>query len=304
MVQATFDDLNSVTRGRWAYPDTGAWDPERNTREFLEAMPVWREYGLLAFTLNLQGGNPGRAYETDPPTLHNSAWSSDGKLRSDYADRLRRILVRADRLGMVVLLGLFYFGQDGRLRDEQAVCDACDRAARWVLEEGFTNVLIEINNECGIDYSHEILKPDRVHELIEQVKLVSIEGRRLFAGTSFGGNSIPDESVINSSDFLLLHGNFVEDPPRVAEMVRETRTRSSYRPMPILFNEDDHFHFDEPMNNMVAAVSEYASWGYHDKARNDYQNGYPSFQIPPVDWRINTEREKAFFELVREITGV
>ncbi len=31
--------------------------------------------------------------------------------------------------------------------------------------------------------------------------------------------------------------------------------------MPILFNEDDHFDFDRPENNMMAAVSEYASWG-------------------------------------------
>jgi hypothetical protein len=34
-VQAAFDDLNPVTRSRWAYPDTHKWDPERNTREFL-----------------------------------------------------------------------------------------------------------------------------------------------------------------------------------------------------------------------------------------------------------------------------
>ena len=39
MVQGTFDDLNPGTVGRWAYPDTKAWDPERNTREFLAAMP-------------------------------------------------------------------------------------------------------------------------------------------------------------------------------------------------------------------------------------------------------------------------
>src|SRR3712207_7267903 len=34
---------NPETRSRWAYPDAGAWDAERNTREFLEAMPQWRE---------------------------------------------------------------------------------------------------------------------------------------------------------------------------------------------------------------------------------------------------------------------
>ncbi len=36
MVQATFDDLNPATRARWAYPDTGVWDAERNVEEFLD----------------------------------------------------------------------------------------------------------------------------------------------------------------------------------------------------------------------------------------------------------------------------
>jgi hypothetical protein len=39
MVQGTFDDRNPETSNRWAYPDTGRWDAERNTREFLAAMP-------------------------------------------------------------------------------------------------------------------------------------------------------------------------------------------------------------------------------------------------------------------------
>src|SRR5436309_2151221 len=58
MVQGIFDDRNPATRDLWSYPDTRQWDPERNTREFLVAMPTWREHGLLAFTLNFQGGHP------------------------------------------------------------------------------------------------------------------------------------------------------------------------------------------------------------------------------------------------------
>jgi hypothetical protein len=58
MVQGIFDDLNPETRSRWAYPDTKRWDPDRNTREFVAAMPQWRSFGLLAFTINLQGGSP------------------------------------------------------------------------------------------------------------------------------------------------------------------------------------------------------------------------------------------------------
>src|SRR5262249_54483896 len=64
MVQGIFDDLNPDTRKQWTYPDTNRWDAERNTREFLAAMPEWRRHGLLAFTLNLQGGNP-RGYRKD-----------------------------------------------------------------------------------------------------------------------------------------------------------------------------------------------------------------------------------------------
>ncbi len=59
MVQGIFDDLNPDTRKLWDYPG-GPWDPERNTREFLAAMPEWRRQGLIGFTINLQGGSPRR----------------------------------------------------------------------------------------------------------------------------------------------------------------------------------------------------------------------------------------------------
>jgi hypothetical protein len=58
MVSGIFDDLNPKTVGMWAYPDTRKWEPDRNTNEFVAAMPSWRAQGLLAFTINLQGGSP------------------------------------------------------------------------------------------------------------------------------------------------------------------------------------------------------------------------------------------------------
>ena len=57
-VQATFDDANPTTRHLWAYPDTGEWDPGRNVTEFCTAIPSWRDHGVLAFTINFQGGGP------------------------------------------------------------------------------------------------------------------------------------------------------------------------------------------------------------------------------------------------------
>src|SRR5712692_2296085 len=78
LVQGIFDDRNPETVSRWAYPDTGKWDAERNTREFLAAMPEWRRRGLLGFTINLQGGSPEGYSKAQP--WHNSAIEADGSL--------------------------------------------------------------------------------------------------------------------------------------------------------------------------------------------------------------------------------
>ncbi|MFW6133329.1 MAG: hypothetical protein ACOC8F_05480, partial [Planctomycetota bacterium] len=130
MVQGIFDDLNPQTRRRWDYPD-GPWDAERNVREFVAAMPRWRARGLGGFTINLQGGCPYGYCDEQP--WWNSAFERDGALRADYMGRLERVLDRADALGMVVILGLFYFGQDERLDDEAAVVRAVDGAVDWLV---------------------------------------------------------------------------------------------------------------------------------------------------------------------------
>jgi hypothetical protein len=301
MVQATFDDLNPQTRDRWAYPDSKTWDADRNLQEFLAAMPEWRKHGLLGITVNLQGGSP-QGYSKGQP-WHNSGFTESGELRSEYIARLERVLARADELGLVVIVGFFYFGQDERLKDEAAVVAATDAASQWLLKSDFRNVLVEVNNECDVKaYDHEILKPSRVHELIDRVRRPGHDGRRLLVGTSYGGGAIPRENVVRSSDFLLLHGNGVKEPQRITEMVRQTRDVPGYRPMPILFNEDDHFQFDQPSNNFSAAVAEYASWGYFDYRMpgEGFDEGYQSV---PVNWGISSVRKRDFFKLLSEMTG-
>ena len=301
MVQGIFDDLNPETRSRWAYADTGKWDADRNTREFIAAMPAWRRHGLLAFTLNLQGGSP-EGYSAKQP-WHNSAIDADGSLRPDYMARAARILDRADELGMVVILGLFYFGQDERVRDEAAVIRAVDATVDWLLARGDRHVLIEVNNEANVRYDHAILKPDRVHELIARVRARQApDGRRLLVGTSYGGGKVPEENVVKASDFILIHGNGQADPAKITAMVHKTRALPAWRPMPIVFNEDDHFDFDKPVNNFVAAVRAGASWGYFDfrMKGEGFADGYQSV---PVDWGISSPRKRAFFAKLREITG-
>src|SRR5262249_55789502 len=201
MVQGVFDDANPETRQRWAYPDTGKWDPERNTREFIDAMPEWRKNGLLSLTINFQGGSP-QGYSKAQP-WENPAFEADGSIKPAYAGRMERILDRADELGMVPIVGVFYFGQDRWLRDEAAVRRALTNAVEWLLDRGYGNVLLEVANETGNGYHHDILKPARIHELIELAKGIHKGNARLLTGVSYPGNRIPLANAVKTSDFLL-----------------------------------------------------------------------------------------------------
>lgn len=300
MIQGIFDDENPETVGMWIYPDTQTWDADRNTNEFVQNMETWRNYGLLSFTINLQGGSP-QGYSRGQPWI-NSAIDSAGNLKPDYMARLKKILDQADELGMVPILGIFYFGQDERVKDEDAVKNAVNNTVDWLFANNYRNVLIEINNECNINYDHAILQPERVHELISMVKTKEKNGYRYLAGTSYGGGTIPGKNVIEVSDFILMHGNGVSDPARISEMVRITRESEGYTPKPVIFNEDDHFDFDKPVNNFTEAVKSYASWGFFDYRMKDegYEHGYQSV---PVNWGISSPRKQAFFNLLKEITS-
>lgn len=301
MVQGTFDDQNPETVKNWAYPDTKQWDAERNTREFVAAMPEWRKHGLLAITLNFQGGSP-YGYSKDQP-WQNTAINDDGTLRDDYLARAEKIITKADEIGMAVILGIFYFGQDQRLKDEQAVIAAVEATTRWVLAKKWRHVLIEVNNETNIPkYDHELLKTKRVHELIDLVKSIEVDGRRLLVGTSFGGGATPSSKVIEHSDFLLIHGNGVKGSDTMRKFIAKVKTARGDRNIPIVVNEDDHFGFEEPDNNFTAAVKEHVSWGYFDfRMKGDgFDDGYQSV---PVNWSISSERKKGFFNLMKQITG-
>ena len=126
----------------------------------------------------------------DQQPWHNSAFTADGSLRPDYLERLALVLDKADRLGMVAILGLFYFDQDERLADEAAVVAAVDHTVDWLLANGYRNVVVEIANEIGGGmYHHPIIEAGRGHELIARVQersagRVGNRAGRLLASTS------------------------------------------------------------------------------------------------------------------------
>jgi hypothetical protein len=301
MAQAIFDDENPETRDIFAYPDSGKWNPERNVREFVRAIPEWQgdvigRPRIDAISLNFQGGRPVR-HAPDQPWIV-SGFRPDGTLKDDWLDRLELVLDRTDLFGVTVILGMFYGAQDGAMEGEAAIKRGARNLTEWLFEREYTNVLLEVNNECDWA-SHEILRPERVHELIELVRDIERDGYSYPVTTSFL-NGPPTEDVVAVSDYVLLHGNTYDEPRDLGAVVEETRALSAYEAMPIVFNEDDHYGFDSEPNNCFEAIAHGASWGYFEPGVNNYYDGY---QCPPIDWEITTEREQAFFEYVDRITA-
>jgi hypothetical protein len=112
---------------------------------------------------------------------------------------------------------------------------------------------------------------------------------------------LPKQDVVDASDLILVHGNGVQEPARITASVQQIRTMCA-TPKPIVFNEDDHYGFDQPQSNFLAALRQHASWGYFDYRRK----GEPftdGFQCVPVDWTIDSDRKRSFFNLLAKITG-
>ncbi len=321
-VQATFDDANPATRRHWAYPDTGVWDAERNTQAFCAALQSWRRHGVLALSVNWQGGGPLYVPQVYP-AYDNNGFTPQGEVKQAYADRMARVLARTDDLGMAVIVGLFYWVSIGRMAGDEAIWRAARNALDWLACTSHRNLLIEVANEVDVVYDRtgcEMFRPSRVHETVARLK--ELHPEMLISASGGGANvssgrGMPSGHLVAASDYVLLHGNGTR-PPQLAEAIRAVRDLPEYRrhPKPVLINEDS-----PAVPNLDAAWRNYASWGYYDQGfagqADDPYVPYASrprwadqpladlsgFQTPPVNWEINTFLKSRFFGRVAEITG-
>jgi len=301
MVQGIFDNLSIESVDTFAYSDTKKWDPDRNNDEFIAAMPLWKSYGLNSFSLNMQGGSP---FGYGNFKFLNPGFNSDGSLMEPYMNRLDKILKKADELQMVVFLGIFYFGQDQNLKDEQAIIAATINLVDWLFEKEYRNVIIEINNETNPkSYDHEILKPERVYELVKLVRNKQNKGYRYLVCTSSPAPLPLIKSVVDESDLILFHGNALRKNQQFIDKINSAIQIRGDREMPIAINEDDNFNFESDSCHFELAIKNHISWGFFDYRKAGVTDLKEGYQSVPVDWGINSENKKAFFNKVKEITG-
>jgi len=288
MVNSVFDDENPETRPK-------GFDADVNTDRFISSMDQYRSKGILAFTINLQGGFPG--YEG----VINSAFRPDASLKADYMRRVSRVIESADARSMVIILGLFYQRQDQILKDEDAVRTATANAAAWVRDKGYTNVMIEIANEyphSGFD--HRIIRdPDGEVELI---RIIHSTAPNLLVSTSGIGDGLFHPKLAETSDFILIHGNGCNPE----EYDRKVNTLKHYG-KPIVFNEDWCFSDDprgvsDAVQKATAAFKASASWGIMNQQRNQH---WPFiFGIGKPEEGGNAKEDFIAYETIADLIGI
>ena len=237
MVNSTFEDTNRTE-----------FDAEANTDEFIAVIPDYVDAGVNAFTLNLQGGMPG--YEG----AINSAFNSDGSLRTEYMDRVKRVIRACDQHGVVVILGLYYQRQHKILEGEAAIRAGVVNAVKWIQANGFTNVLVEIANE----YGHPGYKGSLIQNPEGQASLVLLAKQTapdLLISTSGLGKGTIDPVVAEACDFLLPHwnGTQVEDIPERVSVLKQYGK-------PVVCNEDST-EAEKAVSKMLATVRSGAGYG-------------------------------------------
>jgi hypothetical protein len=199
------------------------FDADDNTNRLIAALDVYKAHGVLAFSVCLQGGNPGYDPNVNGIARRNgakhgnaegllvSAFRPDGSLKPAWLERLERVIRAADQRGMVVNLIYFYQGQDEVFESDQAIVDATRNITRWIIEKNFRNLIIDIANEWdlkGETWDQAGFIPENITGLVEVVR-EQFNGADYLVpiGASTGGRMTYPESLARLCDVVLVHGN-------------------------------------------------------------------------------------------------
>jgi hypothetical protein len=258
MVNAVFEDRSGQLSKVLDF------DPLANTRYFLSKIPAYASLGVNAFTVSLQGGNPG--YEG----AINTAFNPDGSLREDYLQRIEKVIRACDSSGMVVNLSLFYQRQHsypGELSGKESILNAMENTVQWITQKGFTNVILEVSNE----YRHWgfrswqdgdwLISEEGQAELIRLARRVN---PGLLVSTSGMGDGKFPESLAREADFILIHFNHTELDDYESS-INELKKYGK----PIVCNEDEKTG-REAATAQALAVKYGCGWGFMYLRKNQW----------------------------------
>lgn len=270
-IQGIFDDRQAPER--FARFGADHWNPDHNTDDLIKALPEWYRYGLRAFTVGFQGGGP--CFTIRNEEINTNPYAPDGSAISPKAlARMAKIIEAADQLGMIVVVSCFYSGQIRHLENDAAVKQAVTITARWLRSQKYTNVILEIANECDVpDYEPypSIYTPEGMCKLIA---LAQQEAGGIPVGCSMLGMSYND-SIAEASDVNIIHGNN-QTRQRLYNKIMHAKELGK----PVLCNEDS-----QCVSQLGVTFATGVSWGYYNNLTK---------QEPPTRWGILPGEDRFF----------
>lgn len=258
MVNAVFEDTGPMAKEHLPQD----FDPEGNTDRFIARIPDYYAHGVRGFTISLQGGIPG--YEA----AVNSAFNADGSIRKEYLDRVAKVIHAADEQGVIIILSCFYQRQhshDHALDGKQAILNAVGNVARWIADQKFSNVVLEVSNE----YAHGgynrwkdsawLKSAEGQVEMIHHAKAIA---PKLLVSTSGMGSGLVPEPIAQAADFILLHLN-TTPISLFPERIMAARKYGK----PVVCNEDDKIG-EIGAEAARVSVRSGAGWGFMQVKKN------------------------------------
>jgi len=246
MVNAVFEDTKRLE-----------FSPVTNTERFIAQIPHYSRKGVRAFTVSLQGGMPG--YEG----AVNSAFRQDGSLKSDYMQRVHRVIDACDRHGTAVILSCFYQRQFHVFPTPEITRMAVQNTARWIQTAGYKNVLLEIANE----YRHHGFRSEWFCSEAGQMALLQAAKAvhpTLLVSTSGMGDGRISPAIAEAVDYITIHLN--QTPVEsYAERFQELK---KYKKA-ILCNEDDKTG-SLGAKALAECVQNHVSWGFMAEKVNQH----------------------------------
>ena len=200
-----------------------AFDPDRNTQQVIDALDFYKQHGVLAISVGLQGDNPryndqvkgvsGKEAATDGNKKGAlvSAFRSDGSLKPEWLSRLERLLTAANERGMVVCLVYFHPRQDEIFEAPRMIATAAKNITDWLIEKNFRNVVINVADEWDLDgrsWDHARFIPDNIDRFVELIReRFNHADYTLPIGAASSGRMTYPDSLAQVCDVVLLHGN-------------------------------------------------------------------------------------------------
>jgi hypothetical protein len=139
------------------------------TADFISHLDTMKEHGIQSVKLCVQGGRA-----TEGGNSFFNGYNADGSLKSEFFNRLEDILNATSERGMVLVLQMFYRGQDQELADDEKVLNAVENTVNWLEAGGWKHYWLHVINEWYHNgYDHDQLKTSagqiEIYDLIKSI---------------------------------------------------------------------------------------------------------------------------------------